>query len=196
MGNTHKIIIGFLVVIAGSVSVFLNVAAKNNQNNLTIFSSRENIPAKLRVGFPVSMTIPSIGVDAFMQYVNTTPDGSMDAPDGPKNVGWLDIGARPGDIGTAIIAGHSGYSRGIQGVFDDLDQVSIGDHIEIRDDKGSVMVFVVREIKSYPRDADASEVFNSNDGKAHLNLITCNGSWDNILKTHSKRLVVFTDRVE
>jgi len=33
----------------------------------------------------------------------------------------------------------------------------------------------------------------SNDGKAHLNLITCAGVWDEVEKSHSSRLVVFAD---
>jgi len=34
----------------------------------------------------------------------------------------------------------------------------------------------------------------SSDAKAHLNLITCEGVWDKVSKSYSKRLVVFTDR--
>jgi hypothetical protein len=53
---------------------------------------------------------------------------------------------------------------------------------------------VVREIKKYDLSADTKDVFVSNDGKSHLNLITCAGIWNPILGTHSKRLVIFADK--
>ena len=64
------------------------------------------------------------------------------------------------------------------------------------DDKGTLTSFVVRESRKYNVAADATAVFISNDGKAHLNLITCNGAWDARAKTYTKRLVVFADKVE
>ena len=66
-----------------------------------------------------------------------------------------------------------------------------------RDDTGgaSHIYFVVRKIQSYDPGEDASEVFVSNDGKPHLNLITCDGVWDKQAKQYSKRLVVFSDRI-
>lgn len=51
-----------------------------------------------------------------------------------------------------------------------------------------------RESRTYDALADATRVFRSDDGKAHLNLITCQGAWDKQAKQYSKRLVVFTDR--
>lgn len=52
----------------------------------------------------------------------------------------------------------------------------------------------MREIRSYDPTVDASGIFGSNDGKAHLNLITCEGIWDATKKSYSKRIVVFTDK--
>ncbi|MDP2664469.1 MAG: class F sortase, partial [bacterium] len=69
-----------------------------------------------------------------------------------------------------------------------------GDIVYIEDDRGAVISFVVRESQRYDPKADASDVFGSNDGKAHLNLVTCEGIWDEGAKSFSQRLVVFTDR--
>jgi hypothetical protein len=66
----------------------------------------------------------------------------------------------------------------------------------IEDEQGVSTSFVVRETRTYGNKDDASAIFQSNDGKAHLNLITCAGVWDKIAKMYSKRLVVFTDKVE
>jgi hypothetical protein len=53
---------------------------------------------------------------------------------------------------------------------------------------------VVREIQRYDPNADASSVFSSNDGKSHLNLITCEGIWDEVSQSYPQRLVIFTDK--
>lgn len=158
----------------------------------TSFVNRE----RLQTGFPVYLTIPSIAIHAPMQYVTIEDDGNMTAPNGPESVGWFDRGARPGDTGTAVLAGHSGYAGDVQGVFDELDQIRVGEKIKISDDQGVTMTFIVRAIKTFHPDDDASEVFTSSDNKSHLNLITCDGDWDNILQTHTKRLVVFTERID
>ena len=69
-----------------------------------------------------------------------------------------------------------------------------GDKIYIEDEKGKAITFVVREKRSYDPKADASEVFSSDDEASHLNLITCEGSWNKDSKSYPKRLVVFTDK--
>ena len=77
--------------------------------------------------------------------------------------------------------------------FDNLSKLKKGDEISVEDDKGVITTFIVREFKTYAYDDQALDVFISKDNKAHLNLITCSGSWDNTRKSHSSRLVVFTD---
>ena len=105
------------------------------------------------------------------------------------------MGPIPGELGSSIIDGHSGWKNGIPAVFDNLYKLKKGDNIYVEDKNGKVSTFVVRETKMYDSKANPAEVFVSNDGKAHLNLITCAGVWDNTLKSHSSRLVVFTDKV-
>jgi sortase (surface protein transpeptidase) len=72
----------------------------------------------------------------------------------------------------------------------------VGDTLTVLDDKGSTSTFVVRAVRSYDPTADATDVFTSNDGGAHLNIITCEGTWDQALLSYTKRLVVFTDAVQ
>jgi sortase (surface protein transpeptidase) len=69
-----------------------------------------------------------------------------------------------------------------------------GDKIYVEDENGTIFSFVVRESKIYDPAADAFAVFYSNDGKAHLNIATCEGTWIPAQKTFSNRLVVFTDK--
>ena len=144
-------------------------------------------------GIPVKFKIPKINIDANVEQVALTKDGFMDAPKGPDEVGWYNLGPYPGEIGNAVIDGHSGWKGGKKAVFDDLYKLSIGDQIYVESENNVFTTFVVKKISTYSPNADATDVFVSSDGKEHLNLITCTGFWDNILKSHSSRLVVFTD---
>lgn len=145
---------------------------------------------------PVRLIIPKISVDATVEYVGLLTDGSMDAPKGPANVGWFNLGPRPGEVGSAVIAGHSGWKNNIPATFDTLNNLRVGDKISVVDDKGILITFTVRKVKLYDPNADASNVFSSSDGKAHLNLITCAGLWDKVSKSSSERLIVFSDKEE
>ena len=145
-------------------------------------------------GLPMRLKIPGISVDSAIEYVGLTSDGAMDAPKSPDEVAWYNLGPRPGENGSAVLAGHFGWKNGKAAVFDDLDKLRQGDKLYVVDDTGEIISFVVRESRSYDPRADASDVFILNDGKAHLNLITCEGVWDKVLKSYSKRLVVFTDK--
>ena len=144
------------------------------------------------VGRPTRLKIPSINVNTIIEYVGLTPDGAMDVPKSPHNVGWFKLGPRPGENGSAVIAGHYGFKKG--SVFDNLHKLGKGDKLYVQDEKGAITTFVVREILKYDSKADALDVFDSSDGKAHLNLITCEGIWDKVSKNYSKRLVIFTDK--
>lgn len=140
----------------------------------------------------INLKIPKIGVDAQVEYVGLTSEGSMDAPEGPDNVGLFSMGVSPGEVGSAVMDGHSGWKDGKQAVFDNLDKLEKGDQIFVENDKKEIFTFSVQEIRTYDPDADVPQVFDSSDGGSHLNLITCTGAWNEATKSHSKRLVVFT----
>lgn len=137
--------------------------------------------------------IPSIGVDAAVEHVGLTPDGAMDVPADPMNAAWYSPGVRPGDVGSAVIDGHVDWYDGEEGVFENLKDLKPGDEIVVLDE-GEMVVFVVRKIRKYDPEADATDVFISTDGAAHLNLITCDGVWDEEEGQYTERLVVFTDK--
>ena len=152
-------------------------------------------PEQISAGLPIRIKIPKIKVDAAIENVGLTPKGEMGTPKLPHNTAWYNLGPRPGEVGSAAIAGHLNWYNGATGVFEDLSQLRVGDEIMVQDDKGAVSTFIVRKIRMYSPKEDASEVFVSNDGRAHLNLITCDGAWDENTKQYSRRLVVFADKV-
>ena len=145
-------------------------------------------------GFPVRLKIPAINVNAAIERVGLTPQGAVAVPKGPTNAAWFYLGPRPGEKGSSVIDGHFGWKNGIPAVFDDLNKLRKGDKLYVEDEKGAVVSFIVREIRTYAHDKNVPGVFDSNDGKAHLNLITCEGVWNEVQKNYSDRLVVFTDK--
>ena len=165
-------------------STYNLTASVNNKSSKTIqkIDPREQVSlsAQVDLGFPIRLKIPKIKADAIVEYVGLTPEGRMDVP--------------KGEIGSAVIAGHSGWKNNKPAVFDNLNKLKKGDKIYIEDEKGTIIIFVVREKRLYDPNADATEVFSSSDEKAHLNLVTCEGVWDEVTKSRSKRLVVFTDK--
>lgn len=155
--------------------------------------SLQQFPKNITSGLPVRLKISKIKVDAPVKYVGINAIGAMDLSKGLDEVSWYNLGPRPGEQGSAVIAWHYWiWKNGTVSVFQNLNTLRNGDEISLEDDKGTTIFFIVREIKLYKKDADASAVFISNDGMSHLNFITC--VWDNVSKTYAQRLVVFTDR--
>ena len=181
------IIFGFAL----SLAFLLSVSASKDGG---IYLEKEKLASAANSSLPVRIKIPAINVDAPMEYVGLTLDGAMDVPKGPAEAAWYMLGPRPGEIGSAVLAGHSGWKNNVPAVFDDLHKLSKGDKIYIENEQGEILTFVVRENRKYNPDADATDVFGSNDGGAHLNLVTCIGIWNETEKSRSDRLVVFADK--
>ncbi len=147
------------------------------------------------IGIPVHLSIPKLGIDVALGSVGLTAKGALDAPKGPSEAAWYRLGPRPGEMGSSVIDGHSGWKDGIHAVFDELDRLEKGDRLYVKDGLGAILTFEIREIRMYDEDDLTTEVFESRDGLAHLNLITCEGIWSKEKKSYSQRLVVLTDRV-
>jgi LPXTG-site transpeptidase (sortase) family protein len=157
-------------------------------------NSKIRDPKAVPEGLPVRLKIPSLGVDSAIEDALITPDGRMDVPAGSVNVAWFALGPQPGDVGSAVIGGHYGIKDGVPFVFYKLNTIQVGDKIQIVNDKGDTINFVVRSTKSFDSKADATDVFTSSDGVAHLNLITCEGTWNQVNGGYPDRFVVFADK--
>jgi len=151
------------------------------------------LPPAIAVSPPVRLVIPSINIDTTIKPAGLTSDGDMAIDDTIDDVAWYQLGYKPGEVGSAVIAGHYGWRNGQAAIFNDLHTLSVGDTVQTYDQAGAMKSFIVREVRKYDPTADATQVFSSTDGKAHLNLITCGGVWVNAADSYSYRLVVFTD---
>jgi sortase A len=147
------------------------------------------------VAYPNNLIIPSIKVKASVLALGITSDGKMDVPNDFKNVGWYKFGARPGQVGSAVMGAHVDNGGAVSGVFKKLKNLKVGDDIYTTDSDGGTQHFKVVTTKVYNYKTQLTQdVFSRNDS-ARLNIITCYGTWLPKENTYNKRLVVFTKLV-
>ena len=145
---------------------------------------------------PTRLIIPQLGVDTPIENVGVTADGAMDTPKNFDQVGWYSLGAKPGDMGSSVFAGHLDTESGTPAVFYYLSQLSEGDEFQIIDETGRTLTFRIYQTGSYPESAfPLADVFEKTDGR-YVNLITCHGIWQYGSSTYSDRFVVSAMLVE
>ena|SRR3989338_3774797 len=144
---------------------------------------------------PRKLLIPSIGVEAMIQEVGIDADGRMGIPSNFSDVAWYKLGPKPGEIGSATISGHLDTAIDANAVFIRLNELQIGDEIDVIDEMGQKIVFRVTETAIYD-DATAplDKIFDRTGRVARLNLITCDGVWNQNVRNYDKRLVVYSER--
>jgi sortase (surface protein transpeptidase) len=136
---------------------------------------------------PRRLQIPSIGVDAAVTPVGLEADGDMAIPPAAE-VGWYHLGPRPGDAGSAVLAGHVDFN-GQRGAFFDLRSVTVGAEVVVVGD-GVTRRFVVTEREQVPKDqVDLSRYF-THDGPDRITLITCGGVFDDGARSYDDNIIV------
>lgn len=199
-------------LITNSSSISLGVVGQVNASTLGTTSDTIAVPTKVilptstpfpsatptpvPVGDPTTISIPKIGIDTTFVNVGVTTDNVMETPQDYNTVGWYINGARPGEIGAAIINGHFDDVSGNEAVFFNLSKLKTGDEIIVKTTLGKSMTFVVessysQEYASFPKEL----IYAPYDGRG-LKLITCDGIWNAKEKTYSKRLVVSARLIE
>src|SRR6266487_3411735 len=142
----------------------------------------------------VRLLIPAIGVNAPIESVGVRPDGTMETPaQRPWNdVGWYNAGPRPGERGSAVIAGHLDRPGGNPAAFWRLRDLRVGDSVLVMDASGTTLRFHVTRLMYYPpQDAPVQDIFGNSAG-SFLNLTTCAGDWIPTQHQTALRLVVYT----
>lgn len=142
---------------------------------------------------PVSLSIPKLQVNAQVESVAMDEKGNMDVPKKVMDVAWYNLGAKPGEAGNAVIAGHLDTVTGAPAVFYKLAALEPGDTITVTDAMSKSYTYTVIRKQNYPYDSfPLQEVFGVNARK-RLNLITCEGTFDQHAKNYSHRTVVYAE---
>jgi LPXTG-site transpeptidase (sortase) family protein len=138
---------------------------------------------------PTRLVVPALGIDAAVERVKVKDDGSMANPKSFKTVGWYELGAKPGEPGNAVLAGHVNNGIGLSGVFARLGEVEIGERVVVQGE-GRELAYVVTAKTQYITDQAPLEDIFTLTGPSGLVLITCEGDWDPESRSYDRRLVV------
>ena len=134
---------------------------------------------------PVKVSIPAYGIEAKVVQVGITKNGNMAVPGNYEDVGWYKYGPRVGGEGNAVLAGHLDNGSGKPAVFYNLSLMRIGDEVFVETSEGERLQFIVREVRLVDyKNPPLEEIFGKLQGE-HLNLITCDGTWDPVTKTYT-----------
>ena len=109
-------------------------------------------------------------------------------------MGWFTGGGRPGGRGPTVIAAHvdDGYGPA---VFHRLDELTVGDTVDVTDVEGTSFQYVVTEVADFAKTKfPTARVFGASL-RDELRLITCI-DWDRGARTYVQNRVVFAERVD
>lgn len=148
------------------------------------------VPLSLPASTPTDVRIPSLGVDSTLAPLGLLPDGSLEVPTDFQQAGWYTGGVTPGEVGTAVIAGHVDSHRG-PAVFFRLAALRVGDRVQVPRADGSTATFVVYRTEQFAKDQFPTTAVYGATGEAELRLITCGGAFDRGTKSYRDDVVVF-----
>ncbi|HEY1618727.1 MAG TPA: class F sortase [Streptosporangiaceae bacterium] len=143
-----------------------------------------------QVAVPTELVIPAIGVRTRLIRLGRTTAGSLQVPGTTAVAGWYTGSPRPGEIGSAVIAGHVDSYLG-PGVFFRLRLLRPGADIYVRRADGTVAVFSVTTIRLFAKDRFPTAAVYGATPQAELRLITCGGVFDHGLGSYLSNVVVY-----
>ena len=215
---THSKRLSSTTLATPSTSTTVRAAVAATLPQPAVLTSSSMSLAAAPVAVPMTVEIPSIGVSSHVLAVGMTAAHAMYAPEGgPNSANWGDTfwyrgSSLPGASGTATIAGHIDDAYGRYAVFGRLSSLVPGNRIIIHyTNSGLTATFQVTATHAYTLAQSTTipvldliygygpphgrQPTRAKDGRAHLSLVTCAGSWDAKLSTHNERLVVSAVRI-
>ncbi|MGC4106713.1 MAG: sortase [Thermomicrobiales bacterium] len=142
-----------------------------------------------RGAVPVAIRIDAIGVDAPIE-VKETVDGVMQQPSGETAVAWYKEGARLGEPGNMLLAGHLNWWGVPEAVFFSLGSVREGDEIVLTDASGMAWTYRVAWVRQESSLAPASADVVGPTAEPAITLMTCGGEWNAEAGIYDERTVV------
>src|SRR3954465_4660630 len=163
----------------------------------------------LRAARPTRIQIGAIGVSARIVPLGLAGHGSLGAPqafpargrDGsmgtPKrcsDAGWYELGARPGEAGPAVIAGHVDSKTG-PAVFYRRGELRHGDVVRIGRSDRSAVRFRVEGLERWPKARFPTRRVFGTTRASTLRLVTCSGAFDSSTGHSLDNTIVYAVRV-
>ncbi len=152
-------------------------------------------PSPQYVPEPTGLVIPGIGVSAPLVRLGLTATGALQVPSSTSVAGWYTGSARPGAIGSAVIAGHIDSVTG-PGVFFRLRLLHPGQRVYVRRANGSLAVFEVTAVHSYLKTRFPTEAVYGPEPDAQLRLVTCGGTFDYATGHYLSNVIVYATLIQ
>jgi hypothetical protein len=149
------------------------------------------LPEPVRTGAaPVSLTIEDIALrDAPVVAVGLEEDGQLEVPD-ETEVGWYELGARPGEPGATVLASHVSWNRKV-GLFERLVRLEPGQQVSVGLADGTTRTYEVVERAQYGKEGLPADRIWTHEGPETLVLITCGGSFNPSIHRYADNIVVY-----
>lgn len=141
---------------------------------------------------PAAVSVPAIGLDAPLIDLGIADDGAMEVPVDADDVGWFTGGGKPGGRGPTVIAAHVDSASG-PAVFARLDELVVGDRVDVTTIDGGVVSYAVTEVVDVPKaEFPTARVFGAQPTD-QLRLITCGGVFDRGSGHYDQNRIVFAE---
>lgn len=139
---------------------------------------------------PRLIEISAIDTIAYVQRVGIDSTGAMATPSNIYFSGWYVNSSAPGDKGLSIINGHAG-GRYNDGIFKNLNKLVANDQVRVQMGDLSWRELKVMSVNTYSLVDAASHLFDKDEAaNSQLNLITCDGKFNDRARTYDKRTIV------
>lgn len=142
---------------------------------------------------PRSVAIPARGIRAAVVSVGIEPDGQMTVPADVATAGWYRFGPVPGEVGSAVLAGHVDSRSQGRGAFFNLVRVGVGDEVVVTDADGVERTWVVTVREVVDKDVLPVAELYRRDGPPRLVLITCGGDFDGSARSYVSNVIVVAE---
>jgi LPXTG-site transpeptidase (sortase) family protein len=141
------------------------------------------------------LVIPRAAIDAPVVVLGVKPDGEMQSPSTPTDVGWYRFTSSPGFGGNAVFSGHVDFANHGRAVFWSLRDLREGDEVGVRLADGTYYAYRVVSSQSFSsNEAPVQEIIGPTENEV-VTLITCDGSFNTRTRQYDKRLIVRAERV-
>jgi len=139
---------------------------------------------------PVRIKIADLGINAAVVPMDMGADRLLPIPDNGHDVVWYSYGARLGEEGNAVMAGHIDWNSE-RGVFWALQEAQPGQSITITSGVGHTYEYRVDWARSFSEDSPEGLVaLRSLVGGTTLTLVTCTGRFDAQSRSYLDRHIV------
>ena len=138
---------------------------------------------------PARIDIDALQVDVPVVPVGVQDDGQLEIPD-ETEVGWYELGARPGEPGATVLAAHVNWHH-VDGPFVRLRQLDPGALVTLTLADGTTRTYEVIERQQYDKLMLPTERIWTRTGAETLVLITCGGSFNAQIRHYRDNIVVY-----